>query len=215
MTTQDKAYTVVVGIDFSEASDVALDEALALATIQNADLHVLHVDDNFRAPEGGRDAAEAMLTRIEQHAVSRMEEVSRRKGKQIHFQKLYSHFRLGVPGEQIVQLAASVDADLVVVGTHGHSGLKRLVLGSVAERVVRMGRCPVFIVRPKDHLAQNKVPEIEPPCPDCVAKRAETGGATFWCERHSEHHVRAHGYHYVGGEGSDRGTTSGSTTTPT
>jgi nucleotide-binding universal stress UspA family protein len=215
MTMQEKAYTVVVGIDFSEASDEALDEALTLSMARNAQLHVLYLHDHFLVPEGGREAAEATLLRIEHHAVSRMDELGRRTGKQLRFRKLYSHFRLGAAAEQIVQLASDLDADLVVVGTHGTSGLKRLVIGSVAERAMRLARCPVWIVRPKDHLGLGKVPDIEPPCKDCLAKRAETGGATFWCDRHSEHHVRAHAYHYAGGEGSDRGASSGSTTTPT
>lgn len=213
MTMQDKAYTIVVGIDFSEASDHALDEALTLSMVRQAELHVLYVDDHFRAPEGGREAAETNLSRIEHHALSRIEDLKRRKGLQFAFRKLYSHFRLGAAAEQIVQLASDLDADLVVVGTHGLSGLKRLVLGSVAERVVRLSRCPVWIVRPKDHEGLGKVPEIDPPCKDCLAKRAETGGETFWCERHSEHHVRPHTYHHGGG-GGDHGS-SGTTATPT
>ncbi len=213
MTMQQKPYTIVVGIDFSEASDQALEEALTLSVARNAELHVLYVDDHFRAPEGGREAAEATLARIEHHAVARMEDVGRRNGRTLSFRKLYSHFRIGAAAEQVVQLASDLDADLVVVGTHGRSGLKRLVLGSVAERVVRLARCPVWIVRPKDHEGLGKVPEIEPPCKDCLAKRAETGGATFWCERHSEHHVRAHIHHHGGGSG-DHGS-SGTTATPT
>ncbi len=212
MTMQQKPYTIVVGIDFSEASDHALDEALSLSVARHAELHVLYVDDHFRAPEGGREAAEATLSRIEHHAVARMEEVGRRSGQTLSFRKLYSHFRLGAPAEQLVQLASDLDADLVVVGTHGRSGLQRLVLGSAAERVVRLARCPVWIVRPKDHEGLGKVPEIEPPCKDCLAKRAETGGAVFWCERHSEHHVRAHTHHHGGGGGQG---ISGTTATPT
>ncbi len=215
MAIQEKAYTVVVGVDFSQASDEALDEAFSLSTARNAELHVLYVDDHFLVPEGGREAAEATLSRIEHHALARIEDLGRRVGKQITFRKLYSHFRLGAAAEQLVQLASDLDADLVVVGTHGRSGMKRLVLGSVAGRVVALARCPVWIVRQKDHLGLGKVPDIEPPCKDCVAKRAETAGATFWCERHSEHHVRAHAYHYAGGEGSDRGGSSGSSATPT
>ena len=213
MTMQDRAYTIVVGIDFSEASDEALDEAIALSMDRQAELHVLHVDEHFRAPEGGREAAEAMLSRVEHHTVSRIADLSRRKGRQFTFRKLYSHFRLGSSAEQIVQLASDLDADLVVVGTHGRSGLKRLMLGSVAERVVRMARCPVWIIRPKDHEGLGKVPEIEPPCKDCLAKRAETGGTSLWCERHSEHHMRAHKHHHPSGAGGDQGS-SGTTSTP-
>ncbi|UQA57233.1 hypothetical protein [Polyangium aurulentum] len=43
---------------------------------------------------------------------------------------------------------------------------------------------------------ENPVPEIEPPCPACLATRSETNGEVFWCNRHSEHHPRAHTYHY-------------------
>ena len=168
----------------------------------------------FAPPEGGHEAAEAMLSRIEHHVVSRLEDLSRRRGRPVSFRKIYSHFRIGSSAEQIVQLAANVDADLVVVGTHGYSGLRRIFLGSVAETVLRLVRCPVWVVRPKDHEVLGRVPEIEPPCKDCLAKRSETGGATFWCERHSEQHVRAHAYHYVGGEGSDRQPPTGNTTTP-
>jgi nucleotide-binding universal stress UspA family protein len=216
MTTQEKPYTIVVGIDFSESSDEALDEALKLAAMHNAELHVLYVDDHFRAPEGGREAVEATLTRIEHHGVARIEGLRMHSGKQMLFRRMYSHFRLGAAAEQVVQLASDLNADLVVVGTHGLSGIKRMVLGSVAERVVRLARCPVWIVRPKDHSGLGKVPEIDPPCKDCVATRAATNGATFWCERHLEHHVRAHPYHYEGSEGADRGSSaSGSTSTPT
>lgn len=215
MTIQDKPYTIVVGIDFSDASDLALDEALTLTTERRGELHVIYVDDHFRAPEGSKEAAEAALSRVEKHSLARIDNLRNRTGRAISFGKLYSHFRLGDPAEQVAQLASSLDADLIIAGTHGYSGLKRFVLGSVAENIVRLGRCPVWIVRPKDHEARGKMPEIEPPCLDCLAKRKETAGATFWCERHSEHHVRAHTYHYAGGEGADRHAPDGQTSTPT
>ncbi len=213
MTNLGKPYTILVGIDFSDASDGALDEALTLAMERHGELHVLYVDDHFRAPEGGREAAENTLLRVEHHTVARMKELGRRLGRDVSCRKIYSHFRLGGAAEQIVQLASDLDADLMVVGTHGRSGLKRVVLGSEAERVMRMARCPTLIIRPKDHEGLGNVPEIAPPCKDCLAKRAETAGATFWCERHSEHHVRAHVLHSGGGLGGDHGA-SGTTATP-
>lgn len=215
MTIQDKPYTIVVGIDFSDASDLALDEALTLTTERRGELHVIYVDDPFRGTEGVKEATAAALPRIEKHVLARIDHLQHRTGRAISFGKLYSHFRFGDPAEQIAQLASNLDADLIVAGTHGRSGLKRFVLGSVAESVVRLGRCPVWIVRPKDHEARGKMPEIEPPCLDCLAKRKETARATFWCERHSEHHVRAHTYHYAGGEGADRHAPDGQTSTPT
>jgi len=199
MANEEKGYMIVVGIDFSEASDAAFDEAIDLAIARNAELHVLYVDDHFRAPEGGREAAEATLDRIEQHGMGRIKLYAERSGKTVTFRRLFSHFRLGAPAEQIVQLASDLDADLIVVGTHGRRGVQRLLIGSVAERVTRLARCAVWIVRGKDHEGLGRVPEIEPPCKDCLAIRAESKGEKFWCARHAEHHIRARPLHYGGG----------------
>jgi hypothetical protein len=86
-----------------------------------------------------------------------------------------------------------VEADLVVVGTHGRRGLTRLMLGSVAEGTVRLAPCPVLVVRPKAVPAA--VPTIQPPCPRCVEARTASGGKQFWCEQHSERHGQRHTYH--------------------
>jgi len=202
MANEDTMYTIVVGIDFSEASTLAIDHAIDRAREKNAELHVLYVDDHFRAPEGGREAAEAALARIEKYGIARTQEVERKTGRSVAFRHLYSHFRIGAPAEQIAQLAVDLDADLIVVGTHGLRGFQRLLMGSVSEKVVHLARCPVWVVRPKDHENIGKVPEIEPPCKDCLAKRAETNNAVFWCSRHSEHHIRARPFHTGGPDGS-------------
>jgi hypothetical protein len=99
--------------------------------------------------------------------------------------------RSGEADREIVQVASDVSADLIVVGTHGRTGIERLIVGSVAERVLRFAPCPVLAVRPK---ALPAWPAIEPPCPDCVKVQRETSGAKLWCERHSEHHPRGHSY---------------------
>src|SRR5690606_13617820 len=59
----------------------------------------------------------------------------------------YIHARIGEPAEEILRLADEARADVVVVGTHGRSGIDRLLLGSVAERVVRHAGCPVLVMR--------------------------------------------------------------------
>jgi nucleotide-binding universal stress UspA family protein len=58
---------------------------------------------------------------------------------------------IGFPAEDIVRLATEVQADLIVVGTHGRRGLSHLLLGSVAERVIRTAPCPVLTVRRAEH----------------------------------------------------------------
>jgi hypothetical protein len=98
-----------------------------------------------------------------------------------------------MPGFEIAQLAADVNADLVVLGTHDRRGLQHLVFGSVAENVARLAPCSVLVVRPKT--IPHPMPAIEPPCPRCLAARAESNGTQFWCEQHRERHGQRHTYH--------------------
>jgi hypothetical protein len=84
---------------------------------------------------------------------------------------------------------------MTVVGTHGRTGLQRLVLGSVAERIVRLAPCPVFVVRP--HESEHQEVTIEPPCPRCVEARRASSGREMWCDQHRERHGRPHTYSYV------------------
>ena len=65
--------------------------------------------------------------------------------------KLVIHNVAGDPAEQIVREAARVQADVIVLATHGRTGLKRLLIGSVAEKVVRHAGCPVFVMREKHY----------------------------------------------------------------
>jgi hypothetical protein len=108
--------------------------------------------------------------------------------------RIVGHLAAGSAWREILQVAIDLQADIVLLGTHGRTGVKRLIVGSVAEAVVRKASCPVIVVRPKDYHAVVP-PEIEPACPDCLQVQHETGGARLWCERHSERHPRAH-VHY-------------------
>lgn len=198
----DNRFTIVVGIDFSDTGDLAFEHALDLAnTRENADVHVVFVEDELTTPRvpaalsGESSEADEILDRVQKRATEGLERFSKRT--QPRMRHIIAHVRRGGPAEHIVQLASHLDADMIVVGTHGRRGLQRLFMGSVAERVLRLARCPVFVVRPKDHEAVGKVPEIEPPCPDCVKTRQASGGAKLWCERHAEPHIRPHTYHYV------------------
>ncbi|MFO0618901.1 MAG: universal stress protein [Polyangiaceae bacterium] len=105
---------------------------------------------------------------------------------------------VGRPAQEIVWAAAHYDVELIVVGSHGRRGVGRLLMGSVAEKVVRLAGCPVTVVREKQHDPRHKLAEIEPLCPACAEVRATSGGATLWCARHSEHHIRAHVYSSAG-----------------
>lgn len=202
MASTESRFTVVVGIDFSETTDQTLDQAIELAARRgDADIHVLYVEDELTSPwvpAAGLERAETateVLERVQRKTSERIAHMAKRMA--LKLRHVIAHVRRGSPAENIVQLAAHLDADLIIIGTHGRRGIARLLLGSVAERVLRIARCAVWVVRPKDHEGIGKVPEIEPPCPDCVKTRQATDGAELWCARHAEHHIRPHTYHYV------------------
>lgn len=205
MSGSRKPYVIVVGIDYSATGDLAFERALELATEkQSAELHVLNVmplvaselpPDVPAAWVGGlptlKEAAETLRGYVE-----RQLEAFRAKhaGEELRFlETVRAHQRLEVPAEQIAQLAADVEADLIVLGTHGRRGISRLVLGSVAEATIRLAPCPVLAVRPKALPAP--APAIEPPCPRCLEARRASGGAELWCAQHREHHGQRHTYH--------------------
>jgi nucleotide-binding universal stress UspA family protein len=66
----------------------------------------------------------------------------------VHF---FIHTRIGNAAEEVLLAARELSADMIVVGSHGHTGMKRLLLGSVSERIVREAECPVIVARPKTY----------------------------------------------------------------
>jgi nucleotide-binding universal stress UspA family protein len=98
----------------------------------------LHMDQAREVYDSARGRATEMLENWAEDA--------RRKGLSVRLA-----LRTGVPWQEIVDLATDERADLVVIGTYGRSGMNRLLLGSVADRVVRLAPCPVLTVREKYH----------------------------------------------------------------
>lgn len=206
MSAASEIYTVVVALDFSDESDRALNKAFQLcAREKQAVLHAVHVlpmvppamAEAVPAAMGATaplmaQAAAQLKAHVEQR-LSAFNAAHPEAGLNSQNHRIVTHQRLAAPAEEVAQLAADVEADLVVVGTHGRRGVSRLVLGSVAEGVVRLAPCPVLVVRKKALPAP--VPAIEPPCPRCVATRAETGGRETWCAQHRERHGQRHTYH--------------------
>jgi nucleotide-binding universal stress UspA family protein len=185
---------IVVGVDFSSLSVEALRTAADLARSRSSELHVVHV---LPLPEG--DPLSATPPNPGLPFANRIEEITASLRKITDpviegIERVCVHVRAGIADREIVQVASDLGADLVIVGTHGRTGLDRLLLGSVAESVVRHAPCPVYTFRPKTVQAWE---QIEPPCPDCVAVQKETKRAKLWCEHHSQHHPRAHTYHEV------------------
>jgi nucleotide-binding universal stress UspA family protein len=139
---------VLCATDFSTTSRRALDAATALAKSSSATLTILHVlVSPIVLPEQYLDAAtlEEFDKRGRAWSLRELQKLSRRTTRGgVETTVLV---RAGDPAEQIVRAAKAAKADLIVTGTHGRSGLKRLLLGSVAQRVVALASCPVVTVR--------------------------------------------------------------------
>ncbi len=157
-------FIIVVGVDFSALSGLALDQALEMATLhEGAEVHAVFVQPDAWTgvpPEGSPQAMVDTSVALRQVQENAAEHVARMPSSlaKTRLRHVVAHFRHGSPAQNVAQLASDLDADLVVVGSHGHRGVERFFLGSVAERISRLAHCPVLIVRPKDHSNAGRVP---------------------------------------------------------
>ncbi|HEX2876693.1 MAG TPA: universal stress protein [Polyangiaceae bacterium] len=197
---QLKSRTFVVGLDFSELADRAFRQAFELAAVSStSEIHAIFVMSAAAVePLTGFDA-------VQPSTAARIEEGAARLSKHVNEllftlggipnsgMHVYSHFRLDVPWVGITRLAAEVEADVVIVGTHGHYGIARWLLGSVAEGVVRHATCPVLVMplEPK----RLEVPLIEAACSQCIESRKASRGRELWCAQHRQRQGRRHTYH--------------------
>ena len=144
---------ILYATDFSKASARALDEAIRLAKQNHAELLVVHVIEPAGQYAAGEDFAGAELymkmeEAAEQDAQRSMQKLMRKlkqarvNAKSLLLKGLGAH-------EQIVKAAKSRKANMIVIGTHGRTGLSKLVMGSVAGKVVSLASCPVVVVRGK------------------------------------------------------------------
>jgi nucleotide-binding universal stress UspA family protein len=141
---------ILVPVDGSATSSRGLREALRIAKAERAQLWVLHVLDEFFAfsdPESARysDLLIASLKKRGERVVARAAALARSRG--VKARTLMPEIIGGTAAAEIVRHARKVRADLIVLGTHGRKGLKRLALGSDAEQVVRNSPVPVLLVR--------------------------------------------------------------------
>ncbi len=146
-------HNVLVATDFSVPSDVALAYGRELARAFGARLHVLNVAENLAA----RAAADAypmtlpdMQRDIEDAAWKRLEAMLTAADRRELRAKPAVRTALSAAGA-IVDYAREVNTDLIVLGTHGRGAVAHLLMGSVAERVVRTAPCPVLTVHHPEH----------------------------------------------------------------
>jgi nucleotide-binding universal stress UspA family protein len=141
-----KLKSILFPTDFSHYNDAALEYASTLAAEGNAKLHIVHVHDindmNAALGEAGFLYEESWT---QEDTASR--ECLRKVVPTVAGVKYEHHYLTGVPCSAIVDFAADNHIDLIVMASHGRSGISRLVLGSIAEGVMRKAPCPVLIVK--------------------------------------------------------------------
>jgi nucleotide-binding universal stress UspA family protein len=144
---------ILVPIDFSPHSDEALRVAGSLAKAFDAPLTMLHVFSPpvYPMPEGAFVTLPAAYAELIDATRTRLEEITAKFKKAHEGVKIDSTTVEGVPFREIITFARKGGHDLIVMGTHGRTGLKHVFLGSVAEKVVRKASCAVLTVRLPGH----------------------------------------------------------------
>jgi universal stress protein A len=139
--------TILVATDFSRTSEHALEYAQGLAKSFGGTLHLLHVVPDPVLASAWSEAYAYDLTALgERLRVEAVQQLAAR-AESIRDVSVTTEAIIGVPATLISVTAAERGVDLIVMGTHGRSGLSHLFLGSVAERVVRTAPCPVLTMR--------------------------------------------------------------------
>jgi nucleotide-binding universal stress UspA family protein len=187
-TSSAKKSIVLVGIDFQVLSKEVLAHGAQYAASAGSELHVVHVlpMDDVRAVQGERAIG---IVNLAANARARLEQLASELPSSV--ERIFLHLAAGKAEIEIAQLASDIGAGLIVVGTHGRTGLDRLVSGSVAASLLRLAPCPVFVYRSP---AVPAAEQILPPCPDCLEVQRTSNRARLWCDRHSQRHPRAHTY---------------------
>ena len=145
--------TVLVPTDFSDASETALTYGRAMAEAFGASLHLVHVMEDLLAHAWAAEvyvaSAPNLREEIERESRLRLEAML----PEAERERLQARVALlsGNPFIEIVRYAKANDIDLIVMGTHGRGPIAHMLLGSVAEKVVRKSPCPVLTVRDKQH----------------------------------------------------------------
>ncbi|MBL8817382.1 MAG: universal stress protein [Planctomyces sp.] len=145
---------ILVPTDFSDFSKPAVDYACAIAARFGSQLHLMHVvpDPAMLVPESHAFSAEAMEAQsaaLIDDAKKRIEHLP--GGGWENGQPIVREVRTGAVFLEIIDYAKQNDVDLIVIGTHGRGGLMHVLLGSVAEKIVRKSPCPVLTVKPQGH----------------------------------------------------------------
>jgi nucleotide-binding universal stress UspA family protein len=145
---------VVTPIDFSDNSKLIADSAAFMAGKFGASLNLVFVVQNFEDYSGFfvpqmhmPNLEDELLTGAEARMASFVDDY-RDDYVQLGVSDIVAKVLMGDVGEQIVEYATEIEADMIVMGTHGYKGLEKIMFGSVADKVVRAADCPVTTINP-------------------------------------------------------------------
>jgi nucleotide-binding universal stress UspA family protein len=155
-----KPQRILVPVDLSNSSVRALRHAANLAAESGGSLTIVHVVPIDYGWLGiGREDSRGLDQSLQRQSADRLRALADaeiREDVQVDLE-----VRVGRPAEEIVAAAAESNCDLIVLSTHGRTGLDRYLIGSVANRVMRLAPCPVFLARPGEPSSRDK--QIRPP----------------------------------------------------
>ena len=146
--------TILFPTDFSLASDAALPHAEALAKQAGARLLIVHVEEPPLA-YGGGELYYGLPEPSSERILKMLEDVTPADPKLSFAHRL----SMGDPAGEIVRIAGEEGAEMIVLGTHGRTGMTRLLMGSVAEAIVRRAPCPVLVYRETAATLAGRKPE--------------------------------------------------------
>lgn len=140
---------ILLATDGSEEATLAARTAVDIAHKTNSELHVVYVGEEYGYPiyavpeyEYARTIQENLEQEVRQLLDAEVEQVKAAGGTVVG-----AHFGMGRPDEEIVKLAEEIGAGLIVMGSRGRGGVRRSLMGSVSDSVVRHAHCPVMVVR--------------------------------------------------------------------
>ena len=144
---------ILIPTDFSEPAKQAQAYAIALAERFGSELHLMHIVPQITIPLPDSSSSWTLpdsdqRAQVKEAETRLLQELDSKWAKE---RGVVQVAKVGYAVEEIVQYANDKEIDLIVIGTHGHSGLAHFILGSVAEKIVRMATCPVLTVHPKGH----------------------------------------------------------------
>ncbi|MBI5025171.1 MAG: universal stress protein [Nitrospirae bacterium] len=150
-----KVEKILFPTDFSEGSYNALPYAVDLAKHYNAKLYILHVIYDVAKATGWYVPHIPMEELYKDMAAGAQKEMEKCCMEETRgFKNVEKIISRGIPHDEIIKFAKEKNIDMIVIGTHGRSGLDRIIFGSTAEKVVRGAPCPVMTVRLPEHRKQ-------------------------------------------------------------